>query len=101
MGDDKKWEFNSNNIKEFRQSYLEAGDIIIYAKAKDKDNLNYDFETVGVIVYDGENLLESVKTGNAVTYQIYSSDKITETLTKLFMTDKDIFFALRPSQVEM
>jgi hypothetical protein len=55
---------------------------------------------VGVMVYDGANLLVSQKTPDSVSYEIYPPEKITPTLTKLFMTDKDIFFALRPSQLE-
>ena len=87
-------------IKEFKTRQLEAGDIIVSVKAKDKENLNYDFENINVFVYDGSRLLCSRKTPEGVTHEIISEENVLTELTKLFMTDKDLFFALRPSQAK-
>ena len=100
VGDSLKWDYANNCIKEFRKEYLEAGDIIIYAITNDKENLSYDFDTVGIMVYDGKNLLSSVKTANGTTYEIFSEENVGIELTKLLKKDRDLFFALRPSQVK-
>ena len=99
VGESLKWNPARNCIKEFRKEYLEAGDIIVYVKAKDKENLNYDFENVCVMVYDGKNLLYSKNTSGIAEYGIIGENNVIAELTKLFTTDKDLFFGLRPSQV--
>lgn len=100
VGDELKWEYADNSIKEFKKDYLEAGDIIIYAATSDKTNLSYEFDTVGVMIYDGKNILSSIKTADGTTYEICSEENIEAYLTKLFMKNKDLFFALRPSQAK-
>ena len=97
VGDELKWDFADNCIKEFKKEYLEAGDIIVYAATEDKTNLSYDFDTVCVMVYDGKNLLSSLKTKEGTTYEIVDENALVPHLTKLFQNDKDLFFALRPS----
>lgn len=94
-GEEQKWNMADNCIKEFSTKYLEAGDIIIYVKAADKENLNFDFSNIGVMVYDGNNLLCCKNT----EYEIISEENIVNELNKLLTTDKDLFFALRPSQL--
>ena len=94
-GEDQKWNMADNCIKEFSTKYLEAGDIIIYVKASDKENLNFDFSNIGVMVYDGNNLLCCKNT----EYEIVSEKNIVNELNKLLTNDKDLFFALRPSQL--
>ena len=100
VGDELKWNFADNCIKEFKPEFLEAGDIIIYAITEDKTNLSYDFATVGVMVYDGKKLLSSTKTPEGTAYQIFEEDAVESELTKLFKKEIDIFFALRPSQAK-
>lgn len=92
--------YNEALSKEFKDGQLEAGDIIVSVMAKDKNNLTYDFENINVYVYDGSRLLCSRKTPEGVTYEIVPEENVLTELTKLYMTDKDLFFALRPSQVK-
>lgn len=100
VGDSMKWDFATNCIKEFKKGYLEAGDIIVYGATNDKTNLSYDFDTVGVMIYDGKNLLVSEKTADGTTYEIIDESVIETELLKLFTKSKDLFFALRPSEVK-
>lgn len=93
------WKLSENGIKEFKEGQLEAGDIIVAVKAKDKNNLSYDFENVIVMVYDGSRLLWSKKTADGVAYEIISGENVLTELTKLYKNDKDLFFLLRPSQI--
>ena len=86
--------------KEFRTKYLEAGDIIIYVKAADKENLSFDFSNIGVMVYDGRNLLCLKNTTGSTEYEIVAEENIVNELNKLLTTDKDLFFGLRPSQIK-
>ena len=94
------WKVARSVIKEFKDGQLEAGDVIVSVKAKDTDNLNYEFDNIIVYVYDGSRLLVSRKTLDGVTYEIIPEENVYTELTKLYMTDKDLFFALRPSQIE-
>lgn len=99
-GVDEKWNYADNCIKEFRPEYLEAGDIIICVQSADRGRttLTNEFAMVNVMVYDGESLLSQVASADGVTYEIIANADIKAHLCKLFMTDKDLFFALRPSQ---
>ena len=99
-GESRRWDSANNSIKEFRKEYLEAGDIIVYVEMRDTQTLEYNFKTVGVMVYDGTNILTSIKTPEGTTYEVIDEANITPYLTKLFMTDKHVFFNLRPSQAK-
>ncbi|MBE6964795.1 MAG: S-layer homology domain-containing protein [Ruminococcaceae bacterium] len=97
-GEENKWNYADNCIKEIRKEYLETGDIIIWATAKNRTltGMTSDFSVITVMVYDGEKLLSAKATDGKTEYIIY--ENVEEELTKLFMADKDIFIALRPSQ---
>ena len=99
-GDDEKWNYADNCIKEFRPEYLEPGDIIICVRAKDRgrETLTNEFEMINVMIYDGDSLLSQVSSPDGNTCEIIANEDIVAHLCKLFMTDKDLFFALRPSQ---
>ncbi len=94
------WKLSGNGIKEFKEGQLEAGDIIVSVKAKDKNNLSCEFDNVTVMIYDGARLLCSKKTPDGVVYEIVEKEEVLNELTRLYMTDKDLFFLLRPSQVK-
>ena len=99
-GEKEKWNYADNCIKEIRKEYLETGDIIIWATAKDRTltGMTSDFSVVTVMVYDGEKLLSAKTADGKTEYAIY--ENVAEELTKLFTADKDIFIALRPSQAK-
>ena len=106
VGDDLKWEFGTNAIRDFKTSYLEAGDIIIYANVTEAEGeLSYSPEHIIVMVYDGEKLLSSYKSADGVAYSVYEGDAIRPQLLEPFFKREDggkyqLFFALRPSQVK-
>lgn len=99
-GEKEKWNYADNCIKEIRKEYLETGDIIIWATAKDRTltGMTSDFSVITVMVYDGKKLLSAKTVDGKTEYAIY--ENVAEELTKLFTTDKDIFIALRPSQAK-
>ena len=85
-------------IKEFKLEHLEAGDILIYGKAKFRGdtNLTSELSSVKVMVYMGnDTLLINSYDGNKVVLK--GRDALAE-LTTSFWKENDIFFALRPSQ---
>lgn len=102
IGEERKWEQGSSYIKDFKTNYLEAGDIIVYLTAKDREQttMTNEFANVTVMVYDGENLLSAAKTADGTDYQIYNNDAVQGEMLKALMSDKDLFFALRPSQAK-
>ncbi len=63
-GEENKWNYADNCIKEIRKEYLETGDIIIWATAKDRTltGMTSDFSVITVMVYDGEKLLSAKAT---------------------------------------
>ena len=99
-GEDEKLNYADNCMKEFRADYLQAGDIIISATAKDRsrDGMTHEFSMITVMIYDGEKLLSAKTADGKTEYAIF--ENVEEELYKLFMTDKDIFFALRPTQAK-
>lgn len=99
-GDDEKWNFADNCIKEMRTEYLEAGDIIICAQTKDrgKTTMTNEFGTVSVMVYSGSDLICQTLSPDGITGEIIKASEIVSYLNKMYAKDKDIFFALRPSQ---
>ena len=98
VGDSRKWNFSQKAILEFKEEYLEVGDILVYARAKDRGQptLSHEFDVLTVMVYDGNNLLSVTNNQGEVTYEII--DDVVAELNKAFMKDKDLFFAMRPSQ---
>lgn len=99
-GEEDKFNYATNIIKEFRTDYLEAGDIIVYAKSKKRGDttLSSDFGIVIVMVWDGEKLLYSSKTSSGETYKVIEGGDIKTQLLSALTIDKDLFFALRPLQ---
>ena len=97
-GEDKKSDYADNCMKEFRADYLQTGDIIISATAKDRsrEGMALEFSMINVMLFDGEKLLSAKTIDGKTEYAI--AENIEEELYKLYMTDKDLFFALRPSQ---
>ena len=102
IGEDRKWEQGTAYIHDFKTNYLEAGDILVYLTAKDREQatMTNEFANVTVMVYDGENLLSAAKTADGTDYQIYNNDAVQGEMLKALMSDKDLFFALRPSQAK-
>ena len=106
VGDDLKWEFGTNAIRDFKTSYLEPGDIIIYANVTEAEGeLSYSPEHIIVMVYDGEKLLSSDKSESGVEYSVFEGDEIRQQLLLPFFKREDggkyqLFFALRPSQAK-
>ena len=106
VGDDLKWEFGTNAIRDFKTSYLEAGDILIYANVTEATGeLSYSPNHIIVMVYDGEKLLSSDKSAEGVSYSVYEGDAVKQQLLEPFFTREDggkyqLFFALRPSQAK-
>ena len=100
VGEKERWNTATNAIHDFRTEFLEAGDIIVYASARDKGKttMTNDLSMVNVMVYDGENLLSCIKTDEGVEYEIIDAANVKAKLLKAFTNDVDIFFALRPSQ---
>ena len=100
IGYDEQWDFANYAIKEFKEDQLQAGDIIVYVKAKNReltDDLS-ELDSITVMVYDGEKLLRTRKfVENGMTvHKIHSGKDVMTQLLSLFTTDKDLFFALRP-----
>ena len=101
-GHDKKWQYATKTVLDFRPEHLEAGDIVIYFKAKGKtmEEMSSELEKISVMVYDGENLLVSNK-AEETTYEIIGKDEAYARLTKLISwDDAQLFFVLRPSLIE-
>ena len=98
VGDEKRTDHAQKQILEFREEYLEVGDIIVHARAKDRgqSTLSHEFDVLTVMVYDGNNLLSVTNNQGEVTYEIF--DDVAAELNKALMKDKDLFFAMRPSQ---
>ncbi len=101
VGDEIKWEYATNGIREFRADYLEAGDVIVYVDVEDSSNatLKYEPAEVVVMVYDGSKLISVTKTKDATSYKIYEEDEVEAKLLSAIETKYDLFFALRPSQI--
>ncbi len=107
VGDDLKWDYANRAIKEFKTTYLEAGDILVYADVTEKDGeLSYSNDHIIVMIYDGEKLLCSDKSADGVTHSVYEGDAMnTQLLSALFSEygkggEYELFFTLRPSQVK-
>ena len=106
VGDDLKWEYGTNAIRDFKTSYLEAGDILVYVNVtENKSDFSYSPKHIVVTVYDGEKLLSSDKSAEGVTYSVYEGDAVKQQLLEPFFKREDgekyqLFFALRPSQVK-
>ncbi len=101
-GHDKKWEYATKTVLDFRPEHLEEGDIVIYFKAKGQtmEDMSGDLEKISIMVYDGENLLVSNK-AEETTYEIIGKDDTYKRLTQLISwDDAQLFFVLRPSQLD-
>ncbi len=101
VGEDLKWDYATNGIKEFRADYLEAGDIIVYVDVEDRANktLVYNPNEVVVMVYDGTRLLSVSDAKGEISYKIFESEDVEAQLLGALETRYDLFFALRPSQL--
>lgn len=101
ISEDRRFDFTNKELLEFREEYLEPGDIIVYATARDrgKTTMTSEYSSIKVMVYTGDSLLCSTNTEEGVSYEIHKGEDIYLHLMKAFMKDKDLVFALRPSQV--
>lgn len=102
VGEKEEWNIATNAIHDFRTEFLEVGDIIVYATAKDRGNqtMTNELSMVNVMVYDGKNLISSLKTEEGTKYEIFKGEEVEAQLLRAFTKEKDIFFALRPSQIK-
>ena len=85
-------------ILEFRLDYLEVGDIIVYATAKDRSNTGMTdaLASTRILVYVGNHtLMEMSSNGVGARYTGAGAQTI---LDASFKNTNDIFFLLRPSQ---
>lgn len=111
VGDENQYKLN-NSILEFKVEYLEPGDIIVYAQLENRvtTGVAMVFSPFTVMVYDGENLLAAATTSSGeTTYTVYSPEDtgtnnqhlnaVEEQLLKALQNTNDLFFVLRPSQV--
>ncbi len=101
-GEKEKWNYATKTVLDFRPEHLEEGDIVIYFKAKDQtmENMTGELEKISIMVYDGENLIASHK-AEETTYEIIGKDDTYKRLTQLIsLDDAQLFFVLRPSQIE-
>ncbi|MBQ2325101.1 MAG: DUF11 domain-containing protein, partial [Clostridia bacterium] len=103
IGYDEQWDLANYAIKEFKKDYLQAGDVLVYVKAKNRDRTDdlTELDSVTVMVYDGERLLKSRRfmgtNGEEFNAQkIYSGKNVLSELRSAFTVDNDLFFALRP-----
>lgn len=101
-GDDLRQDYATKVINDFRTSYLEAGDVIVYVKARDaqKKAITPDLKGVTVMVFDGSNLLCMTETADGADYAVVSGADVNAKLLEAFKTDCDLFFALRPTQAK-
>ena len=86
-------------ILEFRFDYLEVGDIIVYAKAKNRTNtgMTSELASTKILIYVGNNtLIEMTSSGAGARY---TNEEAQMVLNASFKYTNDIFFLLRPSQV--
>ncbi len=93
----------NNVILDFSTKYLEVGDIIVYATAKDRGQttLTHEVAESTTFIYAGNDTLLCAKTNldNTTEYSILKGDLATAELVKCYKNTNDLFFTLRPSQV--
>ena len=86
-------------ILEFSFDYLEVGDILVYATAKNRGNtdLTSEIASASVLIYVGNGtFIEMTSAGVGAVYSGEAAEKI---LSSSFKITNDLFFLLRPSQV--
>lgn len=91
-------------IVEFRCDYLEVGDILVYATAKNRTDtgLSSELSNIEVLIYAGNDTVIGMKRYENGTNEasIYPAGYMANSaVLKAYYIDHDIFFALRPSQV--
>ncbi|MBE5734406.1 MAG: DUF11 domain-containing protein [Clostridiales bacterium] len=88
----------NKSIIEFKMEYLEVGDIIVYATAKNRTDLGLTSQLASyeIAIYVGDGKLISINSSGKGT--VYANQYAKEWLLKAMMSNIDIFFALRPSQ---
>ncbi len=93
----------NNSILDPRLNFLEIGDIIVYATAKNRGatTLTSEVSEYTILIYAGNNTLLRAKTNldNTTEYSILKGDLANAELVSCFKNTNDLFFALRPSQV--
>jgi len=105
VGEEQKWNFATKSVLDFRPEFLEEGDILIYfatpGNARTIEAFSNEYEKVVVAVYDGEKLLRSTGSSNAeTTYEIIEEADVYAALQAYIASpDKQLFFVLRPSQM--
>ena len=86
-------------VLEFRFDYLEVGDIIVYATAKNRTNtgMTGELASTKILIYVGNHtLIEMSSSGVGARYTGANAQAV---LDASFKNANDIFFLLRPSQI--
>jgi hypothetical protein len=93
----------NNVILDFRTTFLEVGDIIVYATAKNRGDtdLTHEILEYKVLIYAGNRTLLCAKVieNGSVEYSVISGYMAEEEIVKCYINTNDLFFALRPSQI--
>ncbi len=93
----------NNSILDPRLNFLEIGDIIVYATAKNRGatTLTSQVSEYTILIYAGNNTLLRAKTNldSTTEYSILKGDLAKAELVSCFKNTNDLFFNLRPSQV--
>ena len=89
----------NDTIIDFSLDFLEAGDILVYATARDREtaNLSNEMSAVSVMVYAGDGVL--IEMNSDGTANVYNGANATARLVSAYKNTNDIFFLLRPTQV--
>ncbi len=85
-----EFENNGDSINEFHMDYLEPGDILVYAKTGNDENI----QSTEVMVYAGDGTLLKITSDQKTS--VLTGSKATAAIWKALAYD--VFFALRPSQ---
>jgi hypothetical protein len=86
-------------VLEFRFDYLEVGDIIVYATAKNRTNtgMTGELASTKILIYVGNHTLIEMSSGGVGAR--YTGANAQAVLDASFKNTNDIFFLLRPSQI--
>ncbi|MBO5879595.1 MAG: DUF11 domain-containing protein [Clostridia bacterium] len=87
------------NILEFDFGYLEVGDILVYATAKNRGDTDMTSEVGSsrILIYVGNETF--IEMSSSAEGAVYSGEDANEILATSFKNTNDLFFLLRPSQV--
>lgn len=85
-------------ILDFSFDYLEVGDILVYAKAKNRENttLTSELASYKIYIYAGDGSFISLNSSEVG--RIYTGEDAEKILTSAFKSTNDLFFLLRPTE---